>query len=145
MAGTDPAVPADGQVRPPRVTGWSTWEGSHGGDLLPGSKLLANENQLNSFLESVGQQPDTLDFKQYGAVLAFAGERATGGYSIEMDAVPLGDDLLIRWRVLCTPADAMTTQVITRPWHLAAFLRPKGQVQVIQMEDRVLPSRGSAQ
>jgi len=142
IAAADPAVKEEG---PGRVTGWSEWEASFGGDLLTGSKLLVNEFQLSRVLESVGRPACPLDFNQYVAVIAFAGEKSTGGYSIEMNSTPLGDDLVILWRVLCPPPGAMTTQVFTRPWHLAAFPRPKGMVRVIQMEDRVLPAKATPQ
>jgi hypothetical protein len=39
----------------------------------------------------------------------------------------------------------MTIQVITSPWAISTYLRPKGRVQVIQMEDLVLPPPESVQ
>lgn len=139
IAAANPPVKPDGLGR---VTGWSEWEDSVGGDMLTGSKLLVNDFQLNRVLESLGRPASTLESNQYVAVIAFAGERSSGGYTIEMNSKVLGDDLVVLWRVVCPPPGAITTQVLTRPWHLAAFLRPKGTVQVIQLEDRVL--RGTA-
>lgn len=124
------------------MTGWSEWEDSYGGDMLSGSKLLMNEFELNRVLENLGRPASSLESNRYGAVVVFAGERSSGGYSIEMNTKLLGDDLVVLWRVVCPPPGAITTQAFTRPWHLAAFLRPKGTVQVVQLEDRVL--RGTA-
>ena len=62
-------------------------------------------------------------------VAVFAGERPTGGYTVEfLDPVPKGMDVIVRYRV--NEPTGFSTQAIAQPWKVRAFPRVRGQAFV---------------
>ncbi len=108
------------------------WKGQYGGD-AEGAELILDAAHWNSLWRSLERPAPTLDFTKFFAVVAYAGERPTGGFTLEfLEPAPQGDDLLIRWRVRSPSPDSYTTQAIAHPWKVKAFPRPKGTVRLEQ-------------
>ena len=133
--------PAPAQAPPPAKAGGEAaatmeWRGQYGGDVEAGAEVLMHAGRWEGLWRSLGQGPHPLDFTKYCAVVAYAGQRPTGGFTLEfLEPVPQGNDLLIRWRVRSPSPDSFTTQALAQPWKVKAFPRPKGQVKLEQLKD----------
>lgn len=111
------------------------WRGQYHGDAETSAEVVTNSAQWNRLWRRLDQSAPPLDFTRCCAVVAFAGRRPTGGFTLEfLDAVPQGDDLLVRWRVRPPAPDAFVTQAFTQPWEVKALPRPKGTVKVVRAE-----------
>jgi len=105
------------------------WKGQYGGPIDPGTLVAADEGAWARLWLSLGQDAPPLDFKKFFAVAVFAGERPTGGFTVEfLEPAPKGPDVTVRYRVL--PPSGFATQAIAQPWKVRAFPRVKGQVFV---------------
>lgn len=105
------------------------WKGQYGGPIDPGTEVAADEGAWTRLWLTVGQDAPPLDFKKFFAVAVFAGERPTGGYTVEfLDPVPKGMDVIVRYRV--KEPTGFATQAIAQPWKIRAFERVKGKVFV---------------
>jgi hypothetical protein len=106
------------------------WKGQYGGPIDPGTEVAADENQWMRLWLQVGQDAPPLDFKKYFAVAVFAGERPTGGYTVEfLEPLMKGPDVTVRYRVLSPTG--FSTQAIAQPWRIRAFSRVSGKVYVL--------------
>ena len=105
------------------------WKGQYGGPIDPGTEVAADAGAWTRLWLMVGQDAPELDFKKYFAVAVFAGEKPTGGYTVEfVEPVAKGDDMTVRYRV--NPPTGFSTQAIAQPWKVRAFPRVKGKVFV---------------
>ncbi|MDD5301617.1 MAG: protease complex subunit PrcB family protein [Elusimicrobia bacterium] len=105
------------------------WKGQYGGPIDPGTEVAADESAWTRLWLMVGSDAPPLDFKKYFAVAVFAGERPTGGYTVEfLEPVAKGADVIVRYRIK-EPA-GFATQAIAQPWKVRAFARVKGKVFV---------------
>ena len=105
------------------------WKGQYGGPIDAGTMVAADEGAWTRLWLTVGQDAPPLDFKKYFAVAVFAGERPTGGYTVEfLEPAPKGPDVVIRYRV--KEPTGFATQAISQPWKVRAFPRVRGQVFV---------------
>ena len=117
------------------AAGWKAekimeWKGQYGGPIDAGTEVAADASAWTRLWLMLGQDAPALDFTQYFAVAVFAGERPTGGYTVEfLDPVPKGMDLAVRYRIK-RPA-GFSTQAIAQPWKVRAFARVKGKVFVV--------------
>ncbi len=60
-----------------------------------------------------------VDFTQYQVVAVFAGEKPTGGYSVEVTNVEIKNSHLVAIIKSCQPqADALVTEAFTQPHHI---------------------------
>lgn len=110
------------------------WRGSFGGPALPGAAVIGDAAQWNALWRSLSRDTPAFDFTGSVAVVAYAGEEANAGYAVDfLEAAPQGDDLLVAWRILPPPPDVAVPQVLTRPWAVQAFPRPKGAVILKQV------------
>lgn len=110
------------------------WRGQYQGDASTRAIVVMNAKHWERIWRGLDKPAPPLDFTRYCAVVAYAGERPTGGYTLEFLApVAQGDDLLIKWRVVAPAPDSYTTQALAQPWKAKAFPRPKGKVIVEQM------------
>jgi hypothetical protein len=106
------------------------WKGQYGGPIDPGTEVAADAAAWTRLWLMVGQDAPELDFKKYFAVAVFAGERPTGGYTVEfLDPVPKGADVTVRYRI--KPPSDFATQAIAQPWKVRAFPRVSGKVFVV--------------
>lgn len=105
------------------------WKGQYGGPIVAGTEVAADAGAWTRLWLTLGQDAPALNFEKYFAVAVFAGERPTGGYTIEfLDSVPKGSDLMVRYQIK-TPT-GFSTQAITQPWKVRAFSRVKGKAFV---------------
>lgn len=105
------------------------WKGQYGGPIDPGTEVAADASAWARLWLQLGQDAPPLDFTKYFAVAVFAGERPTGGFTVEFfDPAPKGKDVVVRYRVNA-PA-GFATQAIAQPWKVRAFERVKGKVFV---------------
>jgi hypothetical protein len=109
------------------------WRGQYQGEPSPAAATVMDAHRWARLWRSLDQPAPPLDFARYFAVVAFAGEEPTGGYTIEfLPPVVQGDGLLIQWRVKAPSPETYTTQAIAHPWKVKAFPRVAGAVKVEQ-------------
>lgn len=126
------ALPAVAQA-PPETPAPEEWRGQYGGESVPGAVAVMNADQWKRLWRGLDREAPALDFSKAFAVVAYAGERPTGGFTLEfLEPVPQGDGVLIRWRVRSPSPETYTTQAIAHPWKVKAFPRPKGKVKLEQ-------------
>jgi PrcB C-terminal len=76
-----------------------------------------------------GETP-AVDFSREMVVGVFLGSRPTGGYGIEIiRAVGNSGTLVVEYVETAPSRDAVTAQVLTAPYHLAAIPRHDGEVR----------------
>ena len=106
------------------------WKGQHGGPIDAGTEVAADASSWTRLWLQLGQDAPELDFKKYFAVAVFAGERPTGGWTVEfLDPAPKGADVTVRYRI--NEPTGFSTQAIAQPWKVRAFERVKGKVFVL--------------
>ena len=77
-----------------------------------------------------GQSPPAVDFSREMVVAVFLGSRPTAGYEVEIvRAVGNGGTLLVEYVETGPSRDAITAQVLTAPYHLAAIPKHDGEVR----------------
>jgi hypothetical protein len=112
------------------------WRGQYHGEDRPGAEVVMEAGAWARLWRRLGRSAPPLDFSRWCAVVAFAGERPTGGYTLEiLDPVPRGDDVLVRWRVRPPARGAFVTEALARPWRVEVLPRPKGAVKLEQGVD----------
>lgn len=112
------------------------WRGQYQGDSAPGAEVVSDARTWARLWRRLEREAPALDFATHVAVVAYAGERPTGGYTIEFsEAAPQGPDLLVRWRVRAPAPDTYTTQALARPWKVKALPRPRGAVRLVRLDD----------
>lgn len=75
-------------------------------------------------LQPTGMSPPAVDFSAEMVLVAVMGGRRTGGYSIEISAVAIVDDqLMVTVRETAPPPGAITTQMLTAPFHAVRIAR----------------------
>ena len=119
--------------RPPARTEKSTmtvleWKGQSGGPPSAGNEVASDAAAWTALWSKLGQAAPP-DFSAFVAVAAYAGQKNTGGWSPVFDEPVAKDaDLIVRYRI--AKPSGFATQVITQPWKVRAFARPKGRVIV---------------
>ena len=135
------ATPLSAQAATPPKSAEQTeplqeWRGQYGGLTDAGAQVVKNATRWSHLWRSLGKTEPSLDFTTHFAVVAFAGEHPTGGFTIEfLEPVKQGEDLLIRWRVQPPPKDAYVTQAFAQPWKVKAFPLPKGKIKVEMVDE----------
>jgi len=81
-----------------------------------------------------GHSPDrelpAVDFSKEMVVAVFLGSRTTSGYDVTVQSTRVDDGtLVVEYRETSPPRDAMTAQVITSPFHIAAVPARSGDVR----------------
>jgi hypothetical protein len=105
------------------------WKGQHGGPIDPIAEVAADEAAWTRLWLQIGQDAPALDFKKFYAVAVFAGEKPTGGWTIEFqEPVNKGPDAIVRYKIL--PPSGFATMAIAQPWKVRAFPRVSGKVSV---------------
>jgi hypothetical protein len=103
------------------------WKGQYGGPIEAGTLVASDAGAWTRLWLMLGQDAPVLDFKKYFAVAVFAGERPTGGYTVEfLDPVRKGADVIVSYRI--KPPTGFATQAIAQPWKVRALERVKGKV-----------------
>lgn len=114
------------------------WKGQYGGPIDPGHEVAADADAWTRLWLQLGSDAPPLDFKTYFAVAVFAGEKPTGGFTVEfLDPVRKGPDVTVRYRIKAPGGFA--TQAIAQPWKVRAFERVKGKVFVEQAPSEAKP------
>jgi len=94
--------------------GWvKLWE-EHSGSLQadPQTRSFAKEPQAAS-------TTPTINFENFQVVAIFAGEKPTGGYSIEIISVQkISDKLIIQYKERAPSPNLMVIQILTQPFHI---------------------------
>ncbi len=76
-----------------------------------------------------GQLP-AVDFSREMVVAVFLGSRPTGGYGVEIvRAVGNSGTLVVEYVETAPSRDAITAQILTAPYHLAAIPKHDGEVR----------------
>lgn len=109
--------------------GWQARAQSEGGQIA----WAGSESEYRALWDALigSGVPPAIDFDREGALFIISSPRSTGGYEIELRQVSRkGDTLVVDAVVTPPPADAMTTQVITTPFVIAAV--PRGPVARVE-------------
>jgi hypothetical protein len=113
------------------------WRGAFDGKSVPGSEVIQDADHWNEVWRGLNRDTPPFDFVHDIAVVAYAGTQGTSGYAVEFLRPELhGNNLMVTWRVVGPPRGTMQSQVLTQPWAIQAFPRPRGEVMV---EQRVTP------
>ncbi len=105
------------------------WKGQYGGPIDAGNEVVTSAGAWSRLWLRLGSDAPALDFKKYFAVAVFAGERSTGGWTIEfLEPALKGPDLTVRYRI--KEPSGFATQAIAQPWKVRAVARVKGKVFV---------------
>lgn len=109
------------------------WKGQYGGPIDAGTQVAVDEGGWTRLWLGLGQDAPPLDLRKYFGVAVFAGEKPTGGYTVEfLEPTVKGPDITVRYRVL--PPSGFSTQAIAQPWKVRAYPRVKGKVFVVPAE-----------
>lgn len=132
LLGAAPAVPGRAAQAAKATLEWS---GQYGGDPSPGAEVVMDAGQWGRLWRRLERPAPPLDFSRYCAVVAFAGQRPTGGFTLEfLPPIPQGKDLRVRWRVHPPSPQSYVTEAFAQPWHVKAFPRPGGGVKLERMD-----------
>jgi hypothetical protein len=133
LLGTVPAHCSNGMAQGEET---QEWRGQYGGEDAPTAEVIPSAAAWARLWRRLEKPVPQVDFTRDCAVVAFAGLRPTGGYTIEyLDPVLQGDDLLARWRVRPPVSGNYVTQTLARPWMVKVIARPKGPLRVEQVKD----------
>ncbi len=125
-----PSVLAEAQS-PASPAPATRWQGQVSGEAEPGARVVTEAGDWARLWRALGRDAPPLDFSRWCAVVAFAGERPTGGFRLVFEEpVQEGADLVIRWRVLPPGPDQIVTQALAHPWRVQAYPRPAGRVRL---------------
>jgi PrcB C-terminal len=112
------------------------WRGQYGGEDAATAEVITHAAPWARLWRRLDKPEPRVDFTRDCAVVAFAGLRPTGGYTIEfLDPVMQGEDLLVRWRVRPPAPGSYVTQALARPWKVKVIARPKGSLRAEQVKD----------
>ena len=110
-------------------------KGLNSGVREPAQVVIRSPNEWAAFwgrhTQAQTRPPPTppVDFSRDMVVVLFMGERATGGYEIEVTNVERTDvGLSIRYRTRSPDPGAMLIQALTQPFHLIRLPRIDGSV-----------------
>ncbi|MGA2082443.1 MAG: protease complex subunit PrcB family protein [Holophaga sp.] len=110
------------------------WRGEMNGWPVAGAEVVEDAGRWNQVWRRLQRDTPFFDFTNAVAVVAYAGQQPTSGYGIEfLNPVAQGDDLVVTWQIVPPPSDSLELQVLTQPWEVQAFPRPKGNVVVAQL------------
>ena len=112
------------------------WRGQYGGEATATARSITDEHQWTRLWRQLDKPMPALDFTRNLAVVAYAGQRPTGGFTLEfLEPVHQGEDLLIRWRVRRPAPDAFVTQAFAQPWKVKVFPQPKGKLRLEEIKE----------
>lgn len=79
--------------------------------------------------------PPPIDFTKSTVVGVFLGTRPSAGYSVEITKATLdGETLIVEYAERRPATGAVTAQVLTMPFHLAAVPAHRGPVRFVRLE-----------
>ena len=86
---------------------------------------------------SVEPKPETpaIDFTEHMVIAVFMGRRSTGGYSTRITNIEDKDKRVVRVRESQPPADGMTTQALTSPYHVVVVPKTDKAVEFVRLMD----------
>ena len=73
--------------------------------------------------------PPQIGFLREMVIAVFAGERSTGGFTVEVTAIDVSSGTIrVTYRESGPPPDSILTQALTQPYHLVTTPRVEGPV-----------------
>lgn len=111
------------------------WKGLSGTGSEEKQELITDEKTFTGYWQSFYPllSLPRIDFTKQAVVVLIAGEKPTAGYSLQVSRLEEQEDqLVIHYRVLSPPADAVTAQVITHPWTLQVISKPTKPVEFLK-------------
>lgn len=111
------------------------WKGQNGGPAEPGHRVITDAKGWRALWRALGQDAPALDFKTYGAVAVFLGEKPTGGWSAAFEEKPKDGDTWVLYTI--RPPQGFATQAFTAPYAVRAVPRPaKGKILAMENKPR---------
>ncbi len=113
---------------PPQIL--DQWSGFHGGGDAPATQTIGSTAAWTALWQQLGREPPrAFDPAHEMAVAIFLGQRRTGGYRVEIAGVRREvDQIVVSYREIPPPADAMVPQMLTSPWTVAVLSGPSRPV-----------------
>jgi hypothetical protein len=111
------------------------WKGGNAPSAEERQELVTDAETFKGYWQVLYPKlaPPEVDFTKQAVVVLMAGERPTAGYSIQVSRLgEKEEEIVIHYRVVSPPADAVTAQVITRPWTLQVITKPTKPVTFIK-------------
>ncbi|MXN92371.1 protease complex subunit PrcB family protein [Flavobacterium sp. Sd200] len=113
----------------PQIGGEGTFDvlkkESIGGREKQGNDVITSQSQLNALYSELNlSDVPEIDFKSNNVVALFMGQKNTGGYSIDVGAVNLTDDVATVQIITTAPQD-MAIMVLTTPYCIAKIPKSK--------------------
>jgi len=101
------------------------WSGQQGGTQSAGDRILRTAEEWQRVWQQVRREPPrSPDLAREIGIAVFLGERATGGYTVEVvDAQVQGENYVVTFRETSPGPGDMTTQALTAPWAIALVNR----------------------
>ena len=73
--------------------------------------------------------PPQIDFSREMVIAVFAGERTTGGFTVEVTAIDVSSGAIrVTYHESDPPPDSFLTQALTQPYHLVTTPRVEGPI-----------------
>jgi len=128
--------PAHGETTERRPAFETLARGSHSGVLTQREVLIESEyafdrlwREIHSGRSPVPEKP-SIDFEALQIAAVFAGEKPSGGYSIEVTAMQTEDEYLtVYFREQRPSPGDIVTQALTQPYHIIRFPRTEHEVR----------------
>jgi hypothetical protein len=115
---------ADGEEDAP---GWGGNRGPYG---QPHAEVIRDPVSFMAYWQLMmpGEPVPQVDFRRSSVAVLFLGTRPTAGYSVRFEGIRTGEAVTLLWREEAPAPDAMTAQVLTRPWAMRVIPRPSKPV-----------------
>ena len=101
------------------------WSGMYCGKKEPEVITVDDRAGWEGVWKTISEKPaPEVDFSKYVVIAVFAGEKNTGGYSVEfLEPVTRDGKKVIPYRIKSPGESLFTVQSLTQPYHLRAFER----------------------
>ncbi len=128
--------PAHGETTERRPAFETVARGSHSGVMSQREVLIESEyafdglwREIHSGRSPVPRKP-RIDFETRQIAAVFAGEKPSGGYSIEVTGIQTEDEYLtVYFREQSPSPGDIVTQALTQPYHIIQFSRTEREVR----------------
>jgi len=115
---------------PPRI-----YQGDNAPATLESAQLITDLDSFTKIWQNLqpSQVLPTVDFEVEAVVFLEAGEKPTGGYSMNISGlVDQADQLVIHYQVRTPSANAIVSQTLTYPWSLQIISKPNKPVTFLK-------------
>jgi hypothetical protein len=112
-------------------------QGVYSGYNESGGLIIDNENNFKTlWAQTTGGQAPDVDFDSKVVLAAFAGDKPTGGYSIQISEVVLDDEKITANITLITPGrNCAVASSITNPYHIISIDKQEMPIEFVSYDE----------